>query len=328
MTTASNTTPSITTASTPNVAADGSFPAGELHKHTWAEIANAPQIIPALALRGVPSVILALVDVKLIIVHGGRSSHQDEQVATALAYWAGAEGARIERRDPTPEELADHDILVMDVGGQHNPEALNFDHHQLPRDAEPTCAYSLMAEFLGVRKDLGELFSWFEPGIVLDSKGPFALAKSFGVAWDQVSGMVLTPSRTWHDQKWAEDSFYRECYTRWLANEIMLALDEYKAAKAVYTVEEIAGLRVLNVQGLNPGVVQDALVRSLKPQVVIFDDDRGAGLGLLRINDDPQVDFSRLEGDEAVLFAHKGGFIANTKDKDADIPNLLAKAKV
>lgn len=283
---------------------------------------------PVFSKRGVTTPILAFVGVKYIVIHGGRSSHQDEQVACALAYWAGADGVKIERRDPSTEELGDQDVLVMDVGGIHDPDKLDFDHHQLDRTAAPACAYSLLAEYLGVRKDLGELFPWFEPGIVLDSKGPFALAKQAGVSWDQVSGMVLTPSRTWHDVKWAEDSFYRECYTRWLSNEIMLALDEYKAAKTVYTPEEIAGLRVLNVQGLNPGAVQDALIRSLKPQVVVFDDDRGAGLGLLRINDDPQVDFSRLDGDSEVLFAHKGGFIAKTKTKDADLASLLSKAKV
>ncbi len=38
----------------------------------------------------------------------------------------------------------------------------------------------------------------------------------------------------------------------------------------------------------------------------------GKGWSLYRFNDHPAVDFSVLEGDPAILFAHKGGFIAKT----------------
>ncbi len=51
-----------------------------------------------------------------------------------------------------------------------------------------------------------------------------------------------------------------------------------------------------------------------KVAVTVTRDDRGQGLCLFRRNDDPRVDFSRLEGHEGVVFAHKGGFVAKTKE--------------
>jgi hypothetical protein len=44
-------------------------------------------------------------------------------------------------------------------------------------------------------------------------------------------------------------------------------------------------------------------------------DDRGSGWSLYRYNDAPTVDFSVLEGLPGISFAHKGGFIAKTRDR-------------
>jgi hypothetical protein len=46
--------------------------------------------------------------------------------------------------------------------------------------------------------------------------------------------------------------------------------------------------------------------------VSVLYDDRGEGLTLFRFDDDPRIDFSKLDGHERILFAHKGGFIAKT----------------
>jgi hypothetical protein len=47
--------------------------------------------------------------------------------------------------------------------------------------------------------------------------------------------------------------------------------------------------------------------------VVVSRDDRGTGLTLFRRGNSPKVDFSKLEGRDHVVFAHKGGFIAKVK---------------
>ena len=61
--------------------------------------------------------------------------------------------------------------------------------------------------------------------------------------------------------------------------------------------------------------------------ITITQDDRGDGLCLFRRNDDPRVDFSRIEGEKGVVFAHKGGFVAKL-EPDADLKALLRKSEV
>ena len=42
--------------------------------------------------------------------------------------------APVEARVPTAEELDDPTVLVLDIGGRHEPELLNFDHHQFRKE--------------------------------------------------------------------------------------------------------------------------------------------------------------------------------------------------
>ena len=67
---------------------------------------------------------------QLIITHPG-SAHFDEVTAIGLILAVNADTVfRIERREPTQEELNNPDIWVVDVGDQYEPETRNFDHHQ------------------------------------------------------------------------------------------------------------------------------------------------------------------------------------------------------
>ncbi|MDF3128134.1 MYG1 family protein [Kiritimatiellaeota bacterium B1221] len=53
-------------------------------------------------------------------------------------------------RDPAEAELADTVVFVVDVGGQHDPELLNFDPHQFTFDHTFICPLSLVFQYLGV----------------------------------------------------------------------------------------------------------------------------------------------------------------------------------
>ena len=50
-------------------------------------------------------------------------------------------------------------------------------------------------------------------------------------------------------------------------------------------------------------------------EISVTYDGRGEGWRLARLNDATGVDFSKLEGDEKIKFAHKTGFIAKTKQR-------------
>lgn len=64
----------------------------------------------------------------LVITHPG-VFHADDVCAVAWMQITGVE-APVERRIPTPEELENPEVMVIDVGGQHDPVHHNYDHHQ------------------------------------------------------------------------------------------------------------------------------------------------------------------------------------------------------
>ena len=70
-----------------------------------------------------------------------------------------------------------------------------------------------------------------------------------------------------------------------------------------------------------------AKTKGIKGGVLVSRDNRGPGLALFRREDDPKVDFSVLEGNEAVTFAHKGGFIAKTREGAEWAPLVRAAIK-
>ena len=270
-----------------------------------------------------------LSSIKYIIVHGGKSSHADEQRACALAYAFGAD-CDIFRRDPTPGELEDRDVLVLDVGMVCDFEKRNLDHHQRGRDEAPMCAYALLARYLECESDMSACFDWFEPGILMDVTGPFQTSKHYGVDWNTVGPMIATPEQDYFAHRWAEDIKFREEYSTHLGDEVRKVLEGWSKVTDYIHPVEIAGIKVgdCREQPDDLRCLQDPYIRNYGPEVMVFNDDRGNGLGLLRINDCPKIDFSKLEGRSDILFAHKGGFIAKTKTKDADLASRLSKAKV
>ena len=62
---------------------------------------------------------------------------------------------------------------------------------------------------------------------------------------------------------------------------------------------------------------------------VISPDSRGEGYGMRRYNDDQRMDFSRLEDEPDVHFAHSRGFIAKTTTTEINrLKSLIRKAFV
>ncbi|MEM0926614.1 MAG: MYG1 family protein, partial [Planctomycetota bacterium] len=105
----------------------------------------------------------------LIVTHPG-NAHKDDFLACSIL--AHLHRVPIERRDPTEEDLEDGGVYVVDVGGRHEPEKANFDHHQFPKDHPPICALSLVLEHVGIYEDAKRFFSWLQPAEWLDTRGP------------------------------------------------------------------------------------------------------------------------------------------------------------
>ena len=107
--------------------------------------------------------------IKAIITHPG-GAHKDDFLACSVLL--SNHSVSIFRRDPTEQELEDPEVAVVDIGHQHDPQLNNFDHHQLPRDHEPTCALSLVLQKFEIYEDTKEFCSWLETTEWFDCRGP------------------------------------------------------------------------------------------------------------------------------------------------------------
>jgi len=62
---------------------------------------------------------------------------------------------------------------------------------------------------------------------------------------------------------------------------------------------------------------------------LIYPDRRGSGYGLSRNNDDPRYDFTRIDKQPDVHFAHARGFVAKTSAAEIGrVKELLGLARV
>ena len=277
-----------------------------------------------------------------IITHAGKA-HLDDLMACAIAIahlriWNDLTDITIERRDPTDAELEDHAITVLDVGGRYEPTNGNFDHHQLPRGSKDS-AMTLLAANLGLPNGasiagynpgdkefpvdsmasfLEDAFPWFRRRAELDSCGPFATAKSAGVDWNVVESFLgpfedIVLSEFEKNPVTVASKLADMITRKWGAFSKVLA-----ARKVDYPWWGDGEFAIADFTAADPtetDEVSDALTAKVNG-VAIFHDNRGDGLTLLRLKDDPRIDFTKVKDDKEVIFAHAGGFIAKTRSKN------------
>jgi hypothetical protein len=274
-----------------------------------------------------------------IITHHGQA-HRDEFLAVALilAYFEDS-NVPVERRDPAPEELDDPDIWVVDVGGRHEPELRNFDHHQFPRDMEPTCALTLVLDHLELRETFKAIYGWLPLTERLDVQGPAAAAAVLGMSVEAFF-KTLSPVEKALLDIWAD----APATVAPVLTQIGTQLLDHAAAY----VERLSYLhenaQVIQVPGEDyyfvflPRPEGDQLsdpslaMREFRAKaeqdiaVSVAPDPRGEGYGLFRFDDDVRVDFSELKDHPDVEFAHVGGFYATTPVRELDrLAKLVAE---
>lgn len=290
-------------------------------------------------------------NVKKIIVHPG-DAHLDEFFACAIALAHKAMRSQgdayetlatldvpIERHEPTEAELEDPEVLVLDVGGRLDAEHMNFDHHQLERGTQE-CAYTILAKHLlfdeGVTfaEWLKDMFAWYKTRAIVDSCGPFQAAKESGTTWDIVSQFLGPCEEFVLKQFAAATDTERTALVKAFAVDLvdkMIAWDEVVKKLNFPKIEDNSDIEVIDFTKSDPtlaAAVSDAITRKYDRGVAMFHDNRGSGFTLLRLKDDPRIDFARVKNDPEVAFAHPGGFIAKTKTKSLDEALRLIKAAI
>ena len=289
-----------------------------------------------------------------IIVHGG-NAHLDDFAATAEALVArlwdwdySGEGIEkvaaetvIERRDPTPAELDDPEIVVLDVGGRLDDSKACYDHHQLPRGTRE-CAMTLFARSVPLPGNakgtlyeaMARLYPWYETRAALDSCGPFATAKEKGVEWPTVEAF-LGPFEDIVLNAFIEAApETRAQVVLPLARDILAKLDaERKVSAAIERWTTAQSVDVIDFTKADPAdvdVVSDAILSPVPNGVAVFRDKRGPGYAILRIKDDPRVDLSKAKEMACMAFCHANGFYATTREpvQRATLADILGTAFV
>lgn len=272
-----------------------------------------------------------------IITHPG-AAHRDEFLACAILVYTYPD-CPVFRRDAEAQDLLNPATMVVDQGRVFDPFNSNLDHHQFPRDAEACCSLTLVLKVLGLEELAREIWIWLEPTEVLDSKGPNVLADRLGTTADTVKKLIspvegflirrfeketaIMPGSLTHELLRELGEYLLEGLTK--IRDRMDRLDREARFFQVKSKQVIDLRAISRTEQPTLGVETWCKKRQHDPAVSVSQDDRGEGLALYRRNDAPGVDFSRLEKEPQVHFAHPQGFIAKTVAGADPVP-LLEKA--
>ena len=266
-----------------------------------------------------------------ILTHPG-SAHKDDFLACCVLL--AHSPCSVVRREPSPADLADAQIAVLDVGDSHDPALNNFDHHHLPDDAAPTCALSLVLKALQLYDDARSFCDWLEPAEWFDCRGPNATAKFLGVPRDAIN-QLYSPMDGTLLRCFAAKSEHHAGEPLW-AMMLQVGTDLLSYLRSLRTrlnfIGEhatlwtlVSGAEVLFMPRTDPlpeepssGLDRYIVEQGLNDRVVaiVSPDRRGQGYGLSRHRDNQHLDFTRLTDEPDVHFAHKRGFVAKSSATD------------
>jgi len=275
-----------------------------------------------------------------IVTHPG-GAHKDDLLACCVLL--AKNPVPVERRDPTGEDLSSADIAVIDIGHEHDPAKLNFDHHQFPREQAPTCALSLVLRHLGLYEDAKHFCDWLETSEWLDCRGPVNTAEWLGADRD-ILAKLNSPIDITLMRRFAAQEIHRPGEPIWeimrmigqdLIDFITGLRERLSYIEAYAEIWQLDGFSALYMPRTDPlpdepsaglGRYIEQLGLENEVLAMIYPDRRGEGYGMRRYNDDPRLDFTRIEKEADVHFAHKQGFIAKTSAVKVDRLKVLLGA--
>lgn len=282
--------------------------------------------------------------IRTILTHPG-GAHKDDVLAVCV--FIARHGAPVVRRVPSAEELADPTVAVIDIGGQHDPERNNFDHHHFPREHPPTCALSLVLDHLGLYRDALQFCDWLETAEWFDSRGPTRTAEWLEVPRRAIS-RLNSPIDITLLRRFARSSELSQGqplyeFMRMVGEDLLEHLrlarerldfvtrhaERWSIPHRGDTIEAVFLPRTDPLPE-EPSSMVSSMVRSegLEDVVaaIVYPDRRGGGYGIARYEDHPRLDFSRVEGEADVHFAHKSGFMCKTGAADPERLRALIAA--
>lgn len=281
-----------------------------------------------------------------VVTHGGKA-HFDEFFAVGLLLCISFDSPEtfppVYRRDPTEEELEDPDVAVIDIGGRHEPEKLNFDHHH---DESLNASFRLVAQHFEIEEGnvdsiLDRGHEWYGYKDLLDRKGPTRAANSVGVQGD--TKPLQSPVESWVISQFAEvgteeDSRQVEKSLAGLA--ALFAKDQIDRALSVKErmdtfrkvggIEQYGGLRVFVVEREPDTFVLRQLRDEIGFDATLTENPREEGGMALYRYDDVDLDlqeasYSAFPQGKPIIFAHNTGFFAVCRT-EADAREVFREA--
>lgn len=255
-----------------------------------------------------------------IIVHSGRA-HRDDFMAVSILLASLVGPVQVFRRDPTSAELADPGTYVVDVGMDYAPQRHNFDHHH---DPSLPCAFHLVMQHLGLHDDALQLFGWYPFMNMLDVGGPHKTAEYLGIdaeilfaSASPIDGYVLGKFSELVCLG-TEDLFYG--FMKEMGQNLLLLIEEKKARlirlKNEVQIFPLKQFRVVVSHiAENPKLAMELYLREMgddKIAISITPSGRGPGWELLRLGENPWVDFRAIAGSPQICFVHANGHVATT----------------
>ncbi len=246
----------------------------------------------------------------LIITHPG-SAHFDEVTAISLILAVHADTAfKIERREPTPAELDDAEVWVVDTGKRHEPEKRNFDHHQ---SIDCPAAFVLVADYLGLSETLS-VMPWWNFKDEVDRFGAVRSAVKFNAGDDLVN---RNPMEIWLTGAFSSGPeaalpILKDYGTQLIADarQLKRQIDFWKTSRRLV----IAGVpAMIGETRESAGLEEFRRLDKNPPDIVISLARRDEGWRLFRYEGTP-VDFSLIADRPEIAFAHKSGFMATTRE--------------
>jgi hypothetical protein len=271
-----------------------------------------------------------------IITHPG-SAHKDEFIACCLLL--AQNDAIVSRKEPDERDLEDTAVAVIDVGGRHEPELGNFDHHQFPKDHPPICSISLVLMHLGLYDEARRYCDWLEVAEWFDTRGPQETAAWLGVERELLSKLNSTVDLTllrrfagmtsirqgeplWEVMRWVGCDLIGYLKSlREKLNEIARISEIWEVGTGEQSFRILFLPRSENLsEDASAGLARYASGLPEEQQVIgmVYQDRRGAGFALARFNDHPGLDFTRILDEPDVHFAHVRGFVAKSSATDRE----------
>ena len=266
-----------------------------------------------------------LVDKGQIITHPG-SSHLDDFLSSCLVVHESKDIEKINRRNPTKEEILDVNTWVLDIGNVHDPDLKCFDHHQ-----EPTsdCALSLLLKHWGIWEKAIEVFGWLKAAVIMDALGPHEVKKRFNI-----SGRAFGLLDSFVERSILE--LFEESST--IAKSDLLFKLMEKIGKKFFTdievyfetlkiieknaefveIGDVTVLKCYNNVKHSPMLLpllnkkRKEIAQGEKNMIIVYPNNRPIGtIAMKRYGSRRKIDFTRISSYENVIFAHKQGFFVS-----------------